>query len=113
MAQVVVLTIRQTENRETVAVENIPNTLQAKQAIVEGLIQPLDLWEDDHGVVSLVVNEEFMGLSLNRAASDLASHFLGQPWPLCGNAFVGRWNKDGEAVSLVLTDLERIQATGV
>lgn len=64
---------------EQPTVEEIENTLKAKQTIVGGYIQAIYPWEDE---VTLICNEEgkLIGLPLNR--------------PL--------WNEDGEIIDLIV-----------
>lgn len=89
---------------------DVRSGVKALQALVGGLIEPVDLWDDEDGFVSVVVNEEGLlhSLPLNRLASDLATKVNGYPYALMGPAFVARWNHDGEMVSLKTSDLDRI-----
>lgn len=78
----------------------IEATLEAQQALVGGLIQPLDV----PGLpgLSIVVNEEglLLGLQPNRTVP---------PWgPLCGPIYVARWDEEGEIRDLRPADVDAV-----
>lgn len=76
----------------------IDGSLSSMQAIVGGLIQPVDLLED----ATIWVNEESLMLDMpyNYVASRFASQF-GYDAYLCGNAFVtGGVDEDGNTMPL-------------
>lgn len=106
-----VLTLRLPEESTiaNVAVEHVDG-LKDMQAIVGGLIEPVNLWEDDTGGVSLYMNEEGLmyDLPLNVLATDMATRTYKQPFHLVGNGFLSRFEfETGETVSLTDDDLKK------
>lgn len=76
------------------------DTLKGLQAIVGGLIEPIDLACDDKGTVSIYCNEEseILGLPMNR----LVGQYL-----LRGELVLSRIDKDGETCSITDDDIKR------
>jgi hypothetical protein len=81
----------------------IPATLKAQQEIVGGLIQPLNIEDNERGMLSVVVNEEglIMGLPFNRRVR-ISDQFITD---LYGDYYIARWNAEGEIVDLTDSDL--------
>jgi len=72
----------------------IPATLKAQQALVGGLIEPIQV--DDR--ISVVVNEE--GLLRDLPPNRRVGRF-----DLVGDFYIAAWNEEGEIVSLDAEDL--------
>lgn len=82
----------------TVVKQEIDGSLASMQAIVGGLIQPLDLTEDS----TIWVNEEGLLLDLpyNHVATELLRQWY-QGLSLCGTAFLtGGTDEDGNTLSI-------------
>jgi hypothetical protein len=76
----------------------IDGSLESMQAIVGGLIQPVDVLED----ATVWVNEEslMLGMPYNYVASRFVAQFGFEAY-LCGNAFVtGGVDEDGNTMAL-------------
>lgn len=86
--------------------DGIP-TLDEMQSAVGGLIEPIDLWEDENGQVTMYVNEEGL-YKCEPSLSVRNTQFHGDPL-VRGDVIVTRldWST-GETVSLIESDLDRL-----
>ncbi len=79
----------------------IDATLKAQQELVGGLIEPVAIAQS----LDVMINEEglLLDLPFNRTIRAWnGREYYGQE--IVGDFYVGRWNQDGELVSLVLRD---------
>jgi uncharacterized protein DUF3846 len=86
----------------------IPNTLKAKQDIVGGYIECVDMARHKNRVISLVINEEglLLDLPLNRVISTLQNESV-QDFPIVGNFCVIAFDMtEGEAVTLTEDEIK-------
>lgn len=88
-------------SRGDVKATRIENTLEAQQSIVGGYIEVLNI---PNSSVKMIVNEEgiLLKLPLNRIASVLVGH------PIFGDAFITRFNADGDNIDMTLEDIYTI-----
>jgi|APSaa5957512535_1039671.scaffolds.fasta_scaffold239237_1 hypothetical protein len=86
--------------------DGVPN-LEEMQAVVGGYIEPIDLWEDEDGSVTLYVNEEGL-YKCEPSLSVRNTRYHGDPL-VRGDVVVVRTDfTDGETVSLKKEDLDRL-----
>jgi hypothetical protein len=73
---------------------DIEATLEAQQALVDGLIEPIQINAD----LAIMVNEEgrLRGLPLNCQIG---------PHVIVGDFYIGRWDAEGEIQSLTMADI--------
>lgn len=91
--------------------EEIGTDLAEMQAVVGGLIQPVDLSE----TLTMWVNEEYVfmpHLELNPLASAFFQIMAGADYPIYGNViFTGGTDEDGNLLDLSTEDAIRIKTT--
>jgi hypothetical protein len=89
--------------------EGYPSYEEAS-AIVGGLIEPVDLWEDDRGVVSLWVNEEGLVFNFPSTVAVLNAMQYPEGWLGFGTWYITRTDMStGEVVEMTQEDVDRIR----
>lgn len=80
------------------------------QAIVGGYIEPVDLWSDDRGSVSLWVNEEGLMYGLPSTVGVLNAEYYPNGWVGFGAWYISRTDmRTGETVPMTAEDIARIR----